>query len=105
MISRFLSTKVSRVQARAFSAKKPFSKDAKAPAYNPIEFEPFKFERERNQIFHGYSFQELFGKAYGEKHSNLIRKEMNKDNIVFWVLISAILYLAVVRKERIEEFE
>jgi hypothetical protein len=47
----------------------------------------------------------LFGKSYGEKHSNLIKKEMTKDNIIFWVLASVIVYLACVRKERIEEFE
>lgn len=105
MINRFLTKKLAQRPLRAFGSKKPFSNEHKVPDYNPTEFEPFKFQRERNQIFHGYSFQELMGRSYGEKHSNFIRKEMAKDTIIFWILFGFIIYLGVVRKERIEEFE
>ncbi len=76
-------------------------KENGVPVYNPTEYEPFKFKHERENLFYGYTMQELYGKRYGMKHSPQIRREIAKDNIM--IVISLTLMLSLALTDRTEQ--
>ena len=79
-------------------------KDLKMELQN-FEFEPFKFNIERQNLIHGYTMEELYGRYYGLKHSPLVKKEMMKDNLVaIGILLTTSLVLYdYYQRDRFEE--
>lgn len=75
------------------------------PEYNPLEFEPFKYARERAQLYKGYTYEELYGVYRSIEHSNVIKKEIRKDTIVMWLVILGMGYYAFNAKKNIHAFE
>jgi hypothetical protein len=50
-------------------AQKQLGQPPKAPAVTEMEFQPFKFNLERDALMYGYTMQEMYGKKYGFRHS------------------------------------
>lgn len=70
-----------------------------------FEFEPFKFTREKQQLYHGYTVEELYGKRYGLNHSPMVRKEMSKDNVMVIVAILAGMVMCGLSREHDKTLE
>ncbi len=94
MLRRHFVRSVISTARRGFSETKN-TQTGQPPAYNPIEFEPFKFKHERENLIYGYTLQELYGKRYGHKQSPAVRREMSKDNIMMFIAIVGSLTLAI----------
>jgi hypothetical protein len=90
-------------QSRQFfseSNNTPKEKNPPAPVYNPVEFEPFKFKYERENLIYGYTLQELYGKRFGLKHSPAVRKEIAKDDAMIVIAIVGSLALCIWSREQ-----
>ena len=97
--TKFLTKSLSRVPLRFFSTPERLG-----PEYDRREFDAYKYEYEKTQSHLGYSLEELFGKRYGLKHSETIRKEMRKDNYVLVLaVILAGVFIATSRSRRYDE--
>ena len=100
---RLLRTKNAQL-SRAF-AKKTFGKQKPLHEYNPVEFEPFKFQYEREELFKGFTQDELFQRDFGERHSNQVRRDMSLDSFIAISIFVASAIFGVLKKDSIFEFE
>ena len=96
--TKFLKKSLSRVPLRLFSTPQRLG-----PEYERREFDAYKYEYEKTQSHLGYSLEELFGKRYGLKHSEVIKKEMRKDTYV--LLFAALLCTVFVAQSRNSRYE
>jgi len=71
-----------------------------APKYDPLEFEHMKYKDERNNLFTGYTSQELWGKKYGLKHSDEVKAEIRKDSIFALFVFLGVVYFAVGARDK-----
>lgn len=74
--------------------KKYKPEDPSIPEYDPLDFEPFKLQVEKEKIAMGYTMEEVFGKYYGINHPPAIKREMTKDSIVFTVVGIVLIVMA-----------
>lgn len=93
--------------SRTFSQKYSFSGEGKSdlPKYNPMEFEPFKYNYEKVQVIPGFTQREQFGIFIGKNYSNTIKKEMRKDKIAFVFIILMTIVISGLRKQSIDNYE
>jgi len=97
--SKFLTKPLSRFPKSFFSSN---SVERLGPEYDRREFDGYKYEYEKTQSHLGYTAEELLGKRYGLKHSEVIKKEMRKDN--YMLLIATILVGTFVFQSRDSQY-
>ena len=107
MLTKKLVQRTTRAALSRAFAKKEFGSKGKKnyPDYDPMEFEPFKYPRERAKLMPDYTYGELFGIHQNIKHSNFIKKEMVKDNTMLGVAVLLLLGWVIYKKGQIVEFE
>jgi hypothetical protein len=70
-----------------------YKKPDQVPEYDRVEFEPFKFNHEKHQVFSGYTMEELFGARYDRKVPDEVRRQQGFDTFMILLTIGLSLYL------------
>jgi hypothetical protein len=107
MLARRLCAR-SRPLLRAFSeeagpsssGERKFGFQAAAPRYDPFEFNPFKFHKDKLRYIDNYTIQEAYGIHFGSKVSHRTRREMAQDN--YFVLAFAFVAIFFIMRPRYE---
>eukprot|EP01017_Pseudomicrothorax_dubius_P011825 TRINITY_DN1452_c0_g3_i1.p1 TRINITY_DN1452_c0_g3~~TRINITY_DN1452_c0_g3_i1.p1 ORF type:complete len:155 (-),score=30.07 TRINITY_DN1452_c0_g3_i1:147-611(-) len=75
------------------------------PNYDPMEYEPFKFDVERQSLGIGYTTEELYGKRFGMRYSTSVERETIKDTIMFYVVVFGTLFGLMLSRDSVLQEE
>ena len=72
--------------------------------YDPIEYESFKFEKEKEKYYAGYDITDIYGKNLYMEHSPKVKKDISTDNLVMVLFFIITVYFVIEKKNRVYKF-